>query len=81
MEVPGLHGLEYCSKHLHAYGISANEFLHEQVPGSVQGTPCLALPGEPGRLDCAVDSVDHIQMESSIFLKWIFGRGWTKAVF
>ena len=51
------------SKHLYDYRISANEFLHEQVPGIVQGTPCLALPGEPGRLDCAVDSVDHIQLE------------------
>ena len=58
MKVPGLHGLEY-SKYLYAYRISANEFLHEQVPGIVQGTPCLALPGEPGRLDCAVDSVDQ----------------------
>ena len=52
------------SKHLYAYRISANKFLHEQVPGIVQGTPCLALPGEPGLLDCAVD---HIQLESSIF--------------
>ena len=57
------------SKHLHAYRISANEFLHEQVPGIVQGTACLTLPGEPGPLDCAVDSVDHIQMKSSIFFK------------
>ena len=47
------------SKHLYAYRISANEFLHEQVPGIVQGTPCLALPGEPGPLDCAVGSVDQ----------------------
>ena len=69
-------------KHLYAYRISANEFLHEQVPAIVQVTlTCTSRRGEPGHLDCAVDSVDHIQMEFSFFLKWIFSRGWTKAVF